>query len=907
MALVRFIVWWLLKLRYRIQVRGLEDVRRRGRRGILFLPNHPALIDPVIMMALLGRHFAPRALADQRQVDRFLIRTLARRSGVRTIPDLDLAGRAGADDVREMLQESIKGLGQGENLLLYPAGRIYRSYMEDLRGASAVETVLAQLPDVRVVLVRTRGLWGSGFGRASGRPPQVGRTLLRGLLGRLSGGMFFAPRRRVQIEFFEPDDLPRQAGRNQINRYLEQFYNQQAQHNTFVPYSIWRGRSSRLLPEPPVFAAAGDASGVPPSTREIVEEELRELSGKSRISDGDLLGSQLGLDSLARTELGVLLESQFGFKVAADGLVSVADVLLAACGQGVGGERQVAPPPGRWFTARRGPGQDSPAGLPAGDTLNEVFLAQYALGPNRPLLADQIGGVRSFRQVMTGVLALQGSLAKLPGQRLGIMLPAGVAATVSYLAALFAGKTPVMVNWTAGPRNLRHGLEELQVRSVLTARALTNRLGADGLDLSGIQDRLVFLEDLAGGFNWRQKLRAAVRARWGWRGLALAAAHDPAVILFTSGSENLPKAVPLTHANILANLRDVLAAVKLYPTDILLGLLPPFHAFGLTVGTVLPLVSGMRVAYWPNPNDAAGLAGAVEAYRTTLLVGAPTFLAGIVRAARRGQLDSLRLIVSGAEACPPRLYQALADACPRAVVLEGYGVTECSPIVTLNDEQDPYPGAIGRPLPSLACLVVDPQTMQPCPPGEPGLLLVSGPSVFGGYLNWQGPSPFAELIGRRWYNTGDLVSADQTGLLRFHGRLKRFAKLGGEMISLPAIEAVLAEAFENRDAPHFPAFIRQIESSAARDEKWGASLFSRDEKWGASLFSDEPVFAVVAHPPEGGELVLFSAIDLTREQANAAIRQAGLSPLHQVRRVVRLERLPLLGSGKVDYRALRPD
>lgn len=871
MALIRFIVWWLLKLRYRIEVRGLEEVRRRGRRGILFLPNHPALIDPVIMMALLGRHFSPRALADQRQVDRFLIRTLARRSGVRTIPDLDLTGSAAAA-VREKLKESIEGLGRGENLLLYPAGRIYRGYLEDLRGASAVETFLAQLPRVRVVLVRTRGLWGSGFSRASGGPPQVGRTLVRGLLGLLASGVFLAPRRRVQIEFFEPPDPPRQAQRNEINRYLEQFYNQQAQHNTFVPYSIWRGRSPRPMPEPATLAAAGDASGVPPSTREIVEEELRELSGKSRISDNDLLGSQLGLDSLGRTELGVFLESQFGFKVAPDGLASVADVLLAACGQGVGGERQVAPPPGRWFTARRGPGQDIPLGLPAGDTLTEVFLAQYALGPNRPLLADQVGGVKSYRQVMAGVLALQGPLAKLPGQRLGIMLPAVSAATVCYLAALFAGKTPVMVNWTAGPRNLRHGLEDLQVQAVLTARALTDRLGADGLDLSGIQDRLVFLEDLAGGFTWRQKLRAAAGARWGWRRLAGAALSNTAVILFTSGSENLPKAVPLTHANILANLRDVLAAVRLYPTDILLGLLPPFHAFGLTVGTVLPLVSGMRVAYWPNPNAAAGLAGAVEAYRTTLLVGAPTFLAGIVRAARRGQLDSLRLIVSGAETCPPRLYQALAEACPPAVVLEGYGVTECSPIVSLSDERDPRPGAIGRPLPTLACLVVDPQTLQPCPPGQAGLLLVSGPSVFGGYLNWQGPSPFVELIGRRWYNTGDLVIADETGLLRFHGRLKRFAKLGGEMISLPAIEAVLTEAFAREGGPE-----------------------------------GSPLLAVIAHPPEGGELVLFSAVDLTREQANAAIRQAGLSPLHQVRRVVRLEKLPLLGSGKVDYRALRPD
>lgn len=879
LGLLRQLIWLVLRLRYRIVVRGLEQVRRHGRSGIVFLPNHPALIDPVIMMTLLGRAgFEPRALADRDQVDRFFIRYLARKAGVRTMPDLARHGRQSAESIRAMLAKSIEGLRRGENLLLYPAGRIYRSRLEELGGNSAVELILRHVPDVRVVLVRTVGLWGSGFSRASGHAPQVGKVLWRGIRGLLASGLFFALKRPVEIELVELADLPRQADRFTINRYLEAFYNQAARPNTYVPYSRWERGGTRPLPEPSTGRKVEDAAAVPASTRELVASQLRELSGREKFSDSDRLGADLGLDSLARTELAVWLEKQFGFPQSGDALQTVTDVLLAACGESLGGEAAVTPPAGKWFV----PLSSERLALPDGATITEVFLEQYAQGAGRAILADQTGGVRTFRQAMMGVLALRPRFAQMPGQYLGIMLPASSAATVSYLAALFAGKTPVMVNWTTGPRNIQHSLDALGVQKVLTARALVARLSADGLDLSAISDKLVYLEDLAGSLGRLEKLRVALKARLGWRELYRAAPPETAVVLFTSGSENLPKAVPLTHANILTNLRDVLAAVTLHSDDALLGMLPPFHAFGLTVGVVLPPLSGMRVAYWPNPNDAAGLAAAVEAYRLTLLVGTPTFLAGIVRAARPGQLDSLRLAVTGAEKCPPRVSEALASACPRAIILEGYGITECSPIVALNDETAPRPGTIGRLLPSLAGLVVDVQTLAPLPAGQTGLLLVSGPSVFGGYLpllSLEGrgqregevpaaPSPFEETLSRRWYNTGDLVSMDESGVLTFHGRLKRFAKLGGEMVSLPAIEAVLEAAFGNPEQP-------------------GATL------------------AVEAWPPENGELVLFSTNPVSREQANLAIRSAGLSPLHNIRRVIYLQELPLLGSGKTDYRALR--
>ncbi|MFP4053068.1 MAG: AMP-binding protein, partial [Phycisphaerae bacterium] len=452
----------------------------------------------------------------------------------------------------------------------------------------------------------------------------------------------------------------------------------------------------------------------------------------------------------------------------------------------------------------------------------------------------------------------------------GILLPAGVPATVTYMATMFAGKTPVMVNWTAGLGSIISSLDRVGVDTVVTSRELIDRLGHQGIELGELEDRFVYLEDIRASLTWRDKLGVWLRSRGSLKSLQDAPIREQAVVLFTSGSETQPKAVPLTHANILANLRDIAQAIHIRRSDVVLGILPPFHSFGLMVGVVAPLCAAIRVGYHPNPNEAAAVAHVVEAYGATLAVGTPTFLSGTARAAGEDQLRSVRLAVAGAEACPRRAYETMQEAMPNATVMEGYGITECSPIVSVNDPEDPRRFTIGKPLPHVETAVVHPETGEPVEPGQTGKLLVRGPSVFEGYIGDVGGDPFVEYDGRSWYDTGDLVKQDAEGVLSFQGRLKRFEKIGGEMVSLPAIEQAVRDRFD-------------VESTG------------------------DPQVAVLSTGGGEGrpELVLVTTLDISREEANRAVRDAGLSGLHNIQRVRKVDEIPQLGTGKTDYRTLQ--
>ncbi len=859
--------WRLLSLRYRIEIRGLDEVRRKGTRGVLFLPNHVALVDPAILMVLLDRGFQPRALADAYQVSRPIVGWLARLYGARVLPNMEREGLSVIDATRHALDATIAGLRDGECLLFYPSGRLRARYLEEIRAASGTEILVKAVPGCRVVLVRQSGLWGSSFSLAfNGRMPDPVTTAARGLKYLLLNGLFFMPRRRVLIDFVEPADFPRQADRMAINQFLETFYNAGAPPNTYVPYGFWERGGAKELPDPEVRRIAGDVAGIPEGTRRIVLEQLTRLTGRVSLSPGDRLAQDLGLDSLAAAELVIWLEREFGFSGGTpESLVTVGDVILAAGGRGISVlEPELRPASRRWLSQGSGE-RVRPA---PGDTVTDVFLAQASRHPGQLILADQLSGEVSFRRLVLGLLLLVPRIRALPGPYVGIMLPASVGAGLFYLAVLFAGKTPVMVNWTTGSRNISHALDLLGVDRVITARALLTKLEALGVDLGGLGRRFVYAEDLRAGLTGVQKGLALVRAYVDWSPLRRATPPAHAVVLFTSGSETFPKAVPLSHANVLTNIRDVLAAVHVDRRDVMVGMLPPFHSFGIAVTTILPICSGLRTVYHPNPTEAAVLARLIAAYRVSMLVGTPTFLHGIVRAARPEQLSSLRLAVTGAEKCPDVVYQALRERCRAATILEGYGITECSPIVSVNRPEAPVPGSIGLLMESLHHALVDLERPVRVRRGDTGMLLVRGPSVFSGYLHYEGESPFVEFEGQTWYRTGDLVHEDAGGVLVFDGRLKRFVKLGGEMVSLPAIEAVLL--------PHF----------------------TREGDEG-------PALAVEAvGPTDNPEIALFTVRDATREGVNRILRDAGFSALCNIRQVIRVERIPVLGTGKTDYRGL---
>jgi long-chain-fatty-acid--[acyl-carrier-protein] ligase len=600
--------------------------------------------------------------------------------------------------------------------------------------------------------------------------------------------------------------------------------------------------------------------------RDAVRRHLQEVTGHLDIQETHHLVTDLGLDALGHRELELWLQRAYGYSCSDPAsLQTVSDLLLAATGAAVSlrqGELKAVPH--AWFHTRT----DLPIEMPDGDTIPEVFLKQARRDPGRVVMADQTGGVKTYRDVITAIMVLKPIFEALDGTHVGLMLPASGGASILYLALLFAGKIPVLVNWTAGARSMGYGLDLVGVQHVITVSTLVNRLDAQGVDLSAVKSRLLLLDEAGKKITLATKLVAAFQARFNWTSLLVARPPDTAAVLFTSGSESHPKAVPLTHGNILANIRDAAQALNFRQDERVMGCLPPFHAFGLTTTTILPLLVGLRVVYHPNPTEGRMLARIIEAYHATLLVGTPTFLGGILRVAEDRHLESLRIVVSGAEKCPEQVYATLARRWPKTTVLEGYGITECSPVVSVNREDDPRNGSIGRPLLSVEWAIVDLETGRRVDPGQPGMLLVRGPSIFSGYLNPDVESPFETFEGRDWYRTGDLVYQDR-GVLVFSGRLKRFVKLGGEMVSLPAIEEALSRRFQGEE-------------------------------------ETEPLLAVEASLEDlNPDLILFSVAGILRDEANAAIRAAGLSSLHNIRVVRQIDQIPTLGTGKTDYRALK--
>ncbi|MCI5147918.1 MAG: hypothetical protein D3916_00655 [Candidatus Electrothrix sp. MAN1_4] len=866
--LIAFSLSLLLRLRYRLLVTGLKEVQKRTKdnRPLLFLPNHQALIDPVIIMSLLytHTHFAPRPLVDEKQADHPLAKYTMDLVNAIFIPDLNMSGRDAKEQVFAGIDEIVATLKRGENVLMYPAGRISRGQLEVIGANSGAVSVTHGVPEARIILIRIRGLWGSRLSRASGVPTLFG-DVRKLFLRVLANGLLFMPRRTVHLEFVEPDDFPRGGDKQTINCYLEEFYNFEPDRNTEIPRYWWQGFQPIYHDEARPEFITQDTDSIPESIRSLVLTRLTELAGVDKVHEHDSLAADLGMDSLVLAEFGAWLHQEFG--VATENLEvlqTVSDCILAAGGimpvlSGV----PLKPVSSKWFAQAA----EQELCFSEGETIAELFLAQAELHPDQVIVSDQISGDKTWRQLIMAIYALLPEVENISEKRVGIMMPASVSAVVSWLVVMFSGKEPVMVNWTSGISNIQYSLQAVGVNQVITAKALTSQLEQRGIDLNKVGVRWLYLEEIAARIHAGRKIMALLKSRLSWRKLYRAEITKNAAILFTSGSEARPKAVPLTHANFLANARDFSQILSLSSHDRLLGILPVFHSLGLAGTIILPLCTGLRTVYWPNPTEGDQLARMIGAYGVTTLISTPTFLQGILRAGKSDLLHSLRLIFSGAEKCPDHVFALLKEHCPPAVLCEGYGVTECSPVVAVNSPDAPQLGTIGNVLPSMEYILLDPEnpeSNQPVAPGKNGRLLVRGPNVFSGYLG-DAPSPFIDFAKKSWYDTGDLMF-ERDGILVFAGRLKRFVKMGGEMISLPAIEQVLEAYYPTGEGP-------VLAVSATADEQ---------------------------HP----ELVLLTVLETDRQEANQAIRDAGLSPLHNIRLVRQVNQIPLLGTGKTDYTTL---
>lgn len=868
---IRWALWLpirvLLWLRYWVTVRGKADVLRRPG-PYLILPNHPAYIDPPNLLVRLWPAFRMRPMLLETNFENPALAPFAwLMNGIR-VPDTDRASTEARQRAQGAVQAAIDALKAGENVIVWPSGRLQRDGTERIGGARTVADVLAAVPNVTVVLIRTRGLWGSMFSWAWAKKPALGGGLLKGIGLLLANLIVFAPRRPVTmtLEAFGPAERP-EPTRDQINPWLEAWYNADTPREapTFVPHHFLFGRRTAEFP-PPLTGPELDLSKVTAETKQAVahaiEEKLkRPLAADENAADVTLM--QLGLDSLDAMEVSLHVEQQFGFT--ADTVPATVGQLWAL-GEGLLDKAPPKPPPAGWFA----PIDNTPLDIP-GDTIPAAVVTQSFRRLKTVIAADDIAGGITCERLLVGASVMAARFRELPAPNVGLMLPASVGADLAFLGIQLADKLPVLLNWTTGPGNLAHAAKVMGLTHVVTSKAFVDRVH---VEVAGTT--FVFLEEVRAGVGKLELLRRLLAVRWfpgrtrsRLLGRIKHDPHAPAVVLFTSGSEKAPKAVPLTHANILSNHTGAVAEFHLARTDSVIGFLPMFHSFGLTITTLLPLTAGARVVHHPDPTDAGAIVRKIAAYKPTLIAGTPTFLGYILDRAKPGDLASIRLVVSGAEKCPPAVFDKLREHCPNAEVVEGYGITECSPVVSVHRPGRFKAGTLGIPFPDVEVVATDLDTGAVLPRGAMGMLNVTGPNVFPGYIAHDGPSPFREIDGKRFYVTGDLGSIDENGWVVFSGRLKRFLKAGGEMISLPALEE---------------PFVR---------------LYPPTE--------EGPRVAVegVEVPGGGRRIVLFTTQDVSLREANALLQKEGFRGVLRLDDVKRLDKLPVLGTGKTDYKVLR--
>jgi long-chain-fatty-acid--[acyl-carrier-protein] ligase len=876
----------LLFLRYRIAVKGLDQLtpeafQRTG--GIVFLPNHPAEIDPIILESVLWKRFRPRPLVIEHFYFLKGFRFFMDIVGALPLPTMDvLANKWRAKKVEKQFNEVAEELRKKQNFLIYPSGRLKISGLELIGGASFVHKLIQACPEANIVLVRTTGLWGSKFSRAlTGASPEFGKMLWECIKILLKNALFFAPRREVVVELsLPPADFPRHGSRLEFNKALEEWYNRYPQPGPesikLVSYSFWKEE----LPQ--VAVATGRPEGVQtlpvsPKIQQEVFAFLGPLSGRKgdQIERTMHLSHDLGLDSLDIVQIYVFLDERYHVTDLLPGdLQSVEDVLQFASGYKRAREEQVSAP----MKATRGWPQEKRTApkIAEGETIQEVFLRSCNERGSLMACLDALSGPITYSKLKLAALVLSEKIKKMPGDKIGILLPSSTGAYLIIFSVLLAGKVPVMLNWTAGVKALDHAVNLTELKAVITSEKFLDRL--ENGDLGKIEEMLLFIEEIRKGVTWVDKLRGL--------GLSLKTPGallkklqlervrpaDPAVILFTSGTESLPKGVPLSHANLLSNQRAGLNAVQMLPDDILYGVLPPFHSFGFSVTGILPILAGLRICYAPDPTDSHGLARNIAEWKPTLFCCAPSFIKALFRVASPQQMQSLRLVVSGAERTPQDLFDYCKTHLPRAQLLEGYGITECSPIVTIDRVNEPHIG-VGKPVPGVDLMILDAEGKRILPIGQEGEVCIAGPNVFSGYLG-KPRDPFVFIDGKQWYLSGDRGLLDQQGRLILSGRLKRFVKIGGEMVSLGGLEDELVQM--------------------AKSKRWVTGE------------EEGPCLAISVREKEADKpiLILYAIFTISAEEVNTALKESGYGRIVKIGEVRTVKEIPLTGTGKTHYRLL---
>jgi acyl-[acyl-carrier-protein]-phospholipid O-acyltransferase/long-chain-fatty-acid--[acyl-carrier-protein] ligase len=499
----------------------------------------------------------------------------------------------------------------------------------------------------------------------------------------------------------------------------------------------------------------------------------------------------------------------------------------------------------------------------AGDraVFDALIDASHKYGAKKPILEDQERNPLSYTDLIRAAFALGGKIAAMTdkGERVGVLLPSSAGVVVTFFALHAYGRVPVMLNFTAGIRNLRAACKVAGVRRILTAHRFVDQAKLEDLvDALDADQEITYLEDVREHVNALDKAFAALAGAFPRLFRSPASPGDPGVILFTSGSFGAPRGVVLNQGNLTANVEQIAAHIALDPDWVMFNPLPTFHCFGLTGGVLLPILNGMKAFQYPSPLHVKQIPPLIRDTGASILLATDTFVNQYARSADPGELSGLKFVVCGAERVHDETHNLVTSRFGDIPLIEGYGATEASPVIAVNRPEANKRGTVGDLVPGMEIRLEPVEGI-----ASGGQLFVRGPNVMAGYLDEDGVLT-APLDG--WHDTGDIVSLDDEGWITIQGRVKRFAKIAGEMVSLAAVEALAAGVWPG--ARH--AVI------AMPDARKGERLVLVTDRL------DAQVAALIAH-------------------AHAI----GAPDLLVPSRIVRAPEVPVLGTGKTDYVAIQ--
>jgi acyl-[acyl-carrier-protein]-phospholipid O-acyltransferase/long-chain-fatty-acid--[acyl-carrier-protein] ligase len=393
----------------------------------------------------------------------------------------------------------------------------------------------------------------------------------------------------------------------------------------------------------------------------------------------------------------------------------------------------------------------------------------------------------TYSKGLIGALILSSKFNRYDKGFIGIMIPTSAGCALASVGALMSGRIPVMINYSTGAEtNAKYAQKKCKFKTIITSKALLEKIGCP------LIEGMVLIEDIMESVTTGEKLKGALKTLLPVN-IILNTIHkgdenDTAVILFTSGSEKDPKAVQLSHRNIVSNIENFGEYVKISESDILLANLVFFHVFGLTVNLWVAFYYGMTMVSYANPIDFQTISKIAREEKPTIMVGTPSFFWGYLQKSEPGDFKTLRLMVAGADKCPDALREGYLTK-HGVTLLEGYGATETSPVISVNSHEYNKPGSTGRVIPGVQVRIENFETGKECATGEVGKIMVKGDSVMKGY--YDDPELTASVLKDGWYDTGDMGFFDEENYLWHAGRFKRFTKVGGEMVSLVKVENTL--------------------------------------------------------------------------------------------------------------------